>query len=486
MINNQQINDKHVIANGFNEYFSKIGPKLSNTIPKHKDKNIMLYLKEQFNCSFKFESLENKDVAEIIHKLNAKHSYGQDSISTVLLKQIASVIVPILTLIINQSLSTGIFPDKLKVAKIIPLFKKDDQHTFDNYRPISLLPAISKVFEKAVYLQLYDYLTKNNLLYKSQYGFRTLHSTETASLEIIDIITKNLDDDKIPLGIFLDLSKAFDTLNHEILIEKLNYYGIQNTELKWFNNYLTDRLQFVNFDNVNSDMLPITTGVPQGSILGPLLFIVYMNDIHKASTHFHAILFADDTNLTSTLCSFNSDPNTSLSSRINKELKNIQIWLEINKLSLNVTKTKYMIFHNRQRNIIDRIPKLELNGQNIERVTEFNFLGLTIDQHLTWNAHIQKISNKISRSIGIMNRLKRFLPQSILRTLYNSLILPHIQYSLLAWGNKSKRVFKLQKRAVRLITCSKYNAHTEPLFKSLNLLKLDDIMILKTLKFYYK
>ena len=183
-----------------------------------------------------------------------------------------------------------------------------------------------------------------------------------------------------------------------------------------------------------------------------------MNDIHNASTKFHAILFADDTNLTSTLCSFdvNIDNNCNkmqLSANINKELKNIQIWLDINKLSLNVKKTKFMIFPHKQRNIENLSPQLKLN----EWVTEFNFLGLTIDQHLTWNEYVQKISNKISRSIGIMCKLKRFLPQQVLRILYDSLILPHLQYCILTWGFKSDRLFKLQNRAVRIITCSKYN-----------------------------
>ena len=284
---------------------------------------------------------------------------------------------------------------------------------------------------------------------------------------------------------------AFDTLDHTILLDKLLYYGIKGTELAWFKSYLTNRTQFVSYNGTNSRTLSITTGVPQGSILGPLLFIIYMNDIHNASSKFHAILFADDTNLTSTLCSFdvNIDNNCNslqLSTNINKELKNIQIWLKINKLSLNVKKTKFMIFHHRQRNIENLIPQLNLNEQIIERVTDFDFLGLTIDQHLTWNGHVQKISNKISRSLGIMCKLKRFLPQNILKILYNSLILPHLQYCILSWGFKSDRIFKLQKRAVRIITCSKYNAQRDPLLKTLNLLKIEDIMKTKALKLYYR
>ena len=154
-------------------------------------------------------------------------------------------------------------------------------------------------------------------------------------------------------------------------------------------------------------------------------------------------------------------------------------------MSLNVKKTKFMIFHHKQRNIENLIPQLNLNEQIIERVTDFDFLGLTIDQHLTWNGHVQKISNKISRSLGIMCKLKWLLPQNLLKILYNSLILPHLEYCILSWGFKSDRIFKLQKRAVRIITCSKYNAHTEPLLKTLNLLKIEDIMKTKALKSYY-
>ena len=209
-------------------------------------------------------------------------------------------------------------------------------------------------------------------------------------------------------------------------------------------------MQFVDFDGTLSNTVLMTTGVPEGSILGPLLFIIYMNDIREASENFKAILYADDTNLLSPLCSFSTSTSLKdiqteqLSENINKELGNILEWLNTNKLSLNVKKTKFMIFHYRQRKKDNLIPNLKINSEPIERVTEFNFLGLTIDEHLNWSPHIQKVSNKISRTLGIMNRLKRFLPTNALRLIYNSLILPYFQYSILTWGFKVGRLEKLQ------------------------------------------
>ena len=363
---------------------------------------------------------------------------------------------------------------------------------FDNYRPISLLSSISKVVDKIVFIQVYDYFSKQKLLYDGQYGFRKIHSTELAAVELVDRIRLYLDKGQIPLSVFLDLSKAFDTLDHSILLTKLNFYVFSGSALMWFRSYLSNRQQFVDFDGTVSDVCTLSTGVPQGWILGPLLFIIFMNDIHIASKQFNFILYADDTNMINPMCSFSSQiplqsiSMVQLSHNINVELNNIHEWLSINKLSLNVKKTKFMIFHYRQRNIDDLILDLQINSETIERVTEFNFLGLTLDENLNWNAHIQKVSNKISRTLGVMCRLKNPPPLHILRILYNSLILPHLQYGILTWGFCLDRLQKLQKRSVRIITRSKYNAHTDPLFKSLNLLKLKDLFELSVFKIYFK
>ena len=231
-------------------------------------------------------------------------------------------------------------------------------------------------------------------------------------------------------------------------------------------------------------MKPLT----QGSILGPLLFIIYINDIYTASPHFEAILYADDTSLITPLCSFTGPTNSMqiASASINYEIQKLQTWLNTNKLSLNVSKTKFMLFHYPQRKVTDKIPVLQINNEKIEHIEEFNFLGLTIDSCLNWKAHTQKIANKISRTLGVMNRIKNQVPKCVLKMLYNSLVLPHMQYAILTWGFKLGRLNRLQKRAVRIISGSKYNSHTEPLFKKAQMLKLRDIFEINLFKIYHK
>ena len=331
-----------------------------------------------------------------------------------------------------------------------------------------------------------------NFFYENQYGSRKCHSTELAALELVDRLFKHLDDGKIPVSVFLDLSKAFDTLNHAILIDKLKYYGLNETSLNWFRSYLHDRQQYTEYNGTCSDVINLTTGVPQGSILGPLVFIIYMNDIHVATSNFKAILYADDTNLLSPMCSFSSSNSlnptnlTEVTNSINDELSHVYEWLLINKLSVNVSKTKFMIFHHQQRRIDTLIPDLKLDFEPIEHVSEFNFLGLTLDEHLSWKPHVQKVANKTSRTIGILRRLKNIIPISVLRTVYNTLILPHFHYCILSWGFRMGRLKLLQKRAVRVMSGSRYNAHTDPLFKKLHLVKLSDLFTLNVYKIYYK
>ena len=480
-IDGNMVDDPHNIAEEFNKYFSEIGTKLADNLKDKSDITHKSFLKDTINSQFRFKQVNEQEVNDIFKELHSKNSAGHDTISTRTLKAIQPAIIKPITLIINQSLNTGVFPSKLKIAKVIPVYKKGNKLSLENYRPISLLPSISKIFEKVVFNQLYSYFDSNNLLNSKQYGFRKLFSTEHALLHFTDRIISEMDKSNYPLAIFLDLSKAFDTLNPEILIDKLKYYGVVEDSLAWFHSYLTNRKQYVQYENNKSSISNINLGVPQGSILGPLLFIIYTNDLVHASDFFEPILYADDTSLISKSIDFNKQLDIE---KLNTELNNIFSWLSINKLSLNVTKTKYMIFT--PKNKILNLPHITINNEPIQNVSDFSFLGILLNEHMSWQSHIDNISNKISRKIGLIHKLKHFLPISATKTLYSSLILPLLNYGILAWGTSTTRLFKLQKKAVRAITNSNYNAHTEPLFKLLNILKIDDLYRLNLLKFYYK
>ena len=280
----------------------------------------LIFESHQCLTTFNFTYTNSDEVRILINNLKPKQSAGHDSISSKLLKDIGHIIAPTISVIINQSLYTGIFPKQLRIAKVIPLFKKGEETSIENYRPISLLSSISKVFERVVFNQLYQYLDVDNLLFDSQYGFRKQHSTELAALELIDLIHKSMDNGQIPVSIFLD------TLDHTILLSKLKHYGIKNKEFQWFNSYLSNRHQYVEFEGARSETLGLEMGVPQGSILGPLLFIIYVYDMHTVSNEFTFITYADDTTLTAPMVCFVSGSNYnihSISQGINSEIRKI-------------------------------------------------------------------------------------------------------------------------------------------------------------------
>ena len=473
------------IANKFNTFFTNVGQKIATDIKYDGNKNYSFYLNKQINSTFTFKNIDEIIVKKTINNLPTKNSCGYDDVSSKLLKVIAPVIIKPLTLLINQVLNTGLFPDKLKIAKVIPIYKKGDPQLFENYRPISLLPTISKVLENIIHKQLSSYFDEYGLFFPNQYGFRPKHSTEYAALELIDRIINEMDKNEIPIDIFLDLSKAFDTIDHTILLHKLTYYGLEDSTLRLFESYLKNRKQYTEIEESKSEILPLTIGVPQGSILGPLLFIIYINDFPESTKKFDFIIYADDTTLSSTINTFNNKlKNVDTQTLINDELSKIIEWLNINKLSLNKDKSKYMIFHMHKKEIPSF--SLKLGNSNIKKVDDFNYLGLTVDTNLNWKKHTEKVANRCSKKIGVLNRLKYVLPLCIKTMLYNTLILPHITYGIMVWGYQRNRLNKIQKKAIRIITSNKYNSHTEPLFKQLNMLKLEDLLKLQQLKFYFK
>ena len=409
--------------NAFNIYFANIEKNLSSQIDQNiDDADYKQYLTSHTAENLRFKCITEDCTIKVIDNLENKNSSGHDGISNKLLKTIKGDISQSLAIIINQMLTTGIFPDDFKLSKVIPLFKKGDSSLLINYRPISLLPTISKIFERVIHDQMYEYFNKFKLLAEQQYGFRKQHSTEYAAVKLIDHVSREMEAGKIPANVYIDLSKAFDTLTFDILLYKLKYYGVTDTALDLMKSYLTNRKQYVVFDGCQSEHTEIYTGVPQGSILGPLFFCIYINDLITVSDRLNFLMYADDTTIYFNLEDFS---NIFKETDNNNELEKVNTWLKLNKLSLNTQKTKLMLFHRKQKHI-DEVSVI-INGTKIERVVSFNFLGIMLDENLSWKSHIEMVGNKISKVTGILYRLKNVFPESVLFVLYNSLIVSYIE-----------------------------------------------------------
>ena len=414
---NDIIEDPNNIANIFNNHFSTIGANLAKEIPP-SEKNCSDFLGKSNPNSIFFTPTTRYEIIDIVSTLKNNKSAGHDEINNYILKGVILSIADPLEYIFNESLLTGQVPEQMKIAKVIPLFKKGDHLDTSNYRPISLLSTLSKILERIIYKRTINFLKTHNVLTNSQFGFRKNHSTIHALLNFVDKVAHAIDDYSHMIGIFLDFSKAFDTINHKILLYKLSHYGIRGKALEWFRNYLKNRKQYVSLNQNNSSLKEIENGVPQGSLLGPLLFIVYINDFSRSSDILSFILFADDSNV------FFSHKNPDcLIETVNSELKKVTQWIRANKLSLNIQKTKYMLFSN----TLNTLPTdVIFDDTPLEKVAYTKFLGITVDNKLSWKFHIDNICKTISRNIGIIHRLKFYIPVSSLLMLYSSLILPYI------------------------------------------------------------
>ena len=366
-----------------------------------------------------------------------------------LLKQIAVEIAPILADIFNQSLLSGVFPDIMKLAEVVPLFKNKDRMVTSNYRPISLLITLSKILEKIVYKRTYSFLQKHGILYKSQYGFRSAHSCENAITELVGHVIKEQEMGKHTAALFLDLSKVFDTLEHKVLLKKLEIYGIRGSLLDWFESYLHQRKLMAKCNNTLSQEYNVSYGTPQGSILGPLLFIIFCNDLNLHLTFLTCIQFADDTTL---YCSEKS--LRLIESNFNHDIEIIYDWFCANKLTLNASKSVGVIFRS---NIKDSHElKITIGDTVIKPVTETKFLGLWLDDKLNWNKHYSELLIKLNQGVNLLRKAQKLLDKSSLLSLYYAHFHSHLTYAMVVWsGMYSKRMLnkfqKLQNRCKKIM-----------------------------------
>ena len=469
------------IADILNKHFSSVGQNLANDIPD-LDVDFNDYLCDIDICnSFYFTPVTQDEIENEIMLTPANKSYGLYSCPINLLKLSKHLVSAPLALIFNTSIETGIFPSKLKTSKITPIYKADDETDPNNYRPISILSVFNRIFEKLMYKRLISFIECNNILSKSQYGFRTGHSTIHAILDIVNTIQENMDRKQYSCAVFIDLKKAFDSVNHSILIKKLEYYGIRGRINDWFKSYLMGRTQTTEIDGFISPKEINPFGVPQGSVIGPLLFLLYINDISNISSILNFFLFADDTTLL-----FAHKSLKTLEQTMNNELGKLNNWLIANKLTLNIKKSNFVIFRPYQKKVTSNVNIHVFDNSkqtfvSLENKDYVKYLGLLIDSNLAWKQHINYISTKISRSIGLIAKLRHYVPQNTLITLYWALIHPYLNYGIAIWGHTSKTLFdkllRLQKRTLRLIFFKDRKQSAIPLFVKTNIPPLNNMYI---------
>ena len=467
---NGLVEDVEEIARSFNAFFTSIGKDLKNSISQSSTSPLS-YIPDFSGSAL--ESLTDTNVEEIVKIVSDMRNVGGgfDKINTRIFKatymSIAAAIVHFLNLCLQQSR----FPTLLKRAVVKPIYKAGDKQQFSNYRPISLLPVISKLLEKLIYSRLNDHLDQNNILNENQFGFRKGLSTYMPLLLFHEKVTSALEANRVTCGLYLDLRKAFDTVDIDILLGKLHCYGIIGHAHDMVKSYLTNRTQCVQIDETRSGFLPLEIGVPQGSILGPLLFILYINDFPSAFDHVTTYVYADDTAI---FVEGNSE--VELQNIMDSLLPKIVEWFNVNQLSLNTDKTYYQIYTNKK---VEKAITLRIAGANVLQAKTVKYLGVFIDEDLRWNTHINKLYTVLCRIVGLISRARHYVDSKHLLLLYNALFLPHVNYCCFiystTYSSHLQPIEKLQKRAIRLIDGQSRLAHTAPIFKKHKLLRLKDI-----------
>ena len=465
------LDNPNLIADQFNKYYGQVATSLDSSLgPCAKDP--MSFMNYVTVSDVMFFRIVTQD--EVFHLVSALKdtSSGIDNISVKLVKAIIPCILPHLTHLVNLCLTKNIFPNIFKTAVITPIFKAGSRNQFSNYRPISVLPIFSKILERIMYQQLITFISDNNILYSNQFGFRAKHSTYMPISLLHDFITSNLANGCTSTCIYLDLARAFDTVNIKILLNKLTKYGLSGSSLDLLTSYLSHRNHRLKYKDIISGEQVVTCGVPQGSVLGPLLFLLYINDLPSVCDKAKFLLFADDTAI------LYSAPNENeLQSIVTESFPRVTEWLHANRLSLSTAKTFYQIYSPQLSSKDLAIPA---NSTYLQRAQTVKYLGVLVDEDMKFKSHIGKVSGIISRYLGIICRAKYLFGKKELLLLYNALILPYLTYCLVIWGSNYESTLQpviiLQKRAIRIIAGAGRISHTSPLFREMKVLKVTDLL----------
>lgn len=493
------ISDPLTIANMFNKYFLTVVDEVVGyqNIPNNFEN---MYYKDFFpiyseHSSILITYVHKEDVEKAIKSLKNGKSPGRDGISSMLLKSTYSSYLDVITYIINLSFKTGVFPDKLKNAVVVPIHKAGPTTTCSNFRPISLISTISKIFEKIMKEKVLRFLQNTKFFSDRQFGFRVGINTEAALLKFVGEIIEGINEGKVVSGLFLDIKKAFDTVNHNILLEKLYNCGIRGVVNDWFRSYLNGRKQSVRINGCYSDMGDIKHGVPQGSVLGATLFIIYINDLCKASFKGSVTAFADDT----AFCYIENTQDV-IEMNIKFDLGMLKWWFTKNKLVLSPEKTNFINFSLRSNTTSMNSVYYKclqcldgdgncLNCNEICITSKVKYLGIILDKELSWKSHLSNVRSKLISCIRLFYFLRRVCSIQILRSLYFALVQSRLEYGIACWGGTYKTALNsisiLQKCFIRIILSKHKTEASYPCFLQLNILPLRNLYIYKVLKIFF-
>lgn len=443
------------LAEKFNTFFK-------DTINTGPSSNFACNTIRRNNNSIFLEPTDDTEVCSIFTSFKTNRSCDIDGIQITPVKFVLSLIAPALTHIYNLALSTGSFPRQMQKSKVTVLYKSGDKNSMSSYRPISILPLFSKGLEKIIHKRLVKFCNSFKLLSTSQHGFLRGRSTESALLSQKEIILSAFENKELCVGIFIDFSKAFDHLNHHTLLKKLELYGIRGTPLELLKSYLRHRLQCVKIGQHTSSFQNVTAGVPQGSILGPLLFILYINDLVLTDGKPKFVIYADDASLF-----FTGSSIQSLVPVINNSLAKLKDWSDANSLLINTKKTKAVLFSTRQFSTQPDM-RIYIGNSQVEFIDTVKILGVFFNNTMSWDTEVQSILGNLAKCTGILAKFRHFLPERIKLVIYNALFVSHLNYCFLVWGTTTKtninKIHMLQKKALRYIANVDYLAHTQELF----------------------